>query len=198
MLNLFSRSVVSNSLWSPWNATRQASLSITISRSLLKLRSIESVMLSNHLILCHPLLLLSSIFPSIKVFSNESALRIRWPNYWSFSFSISPFNEYSGFMSFRIDWFDLPTVQETLKSLLQHHSSKASILWHSAFFMVQLSHPYMTTGKIIALTIQTFVANIHIKSNSLSTGSLPWDHSRIQASCILWLCLLVWPWSPLL
>ena len=115
-------------------------------------------MLSNHLILCHPLLLLSSIFPSINVFSNESALHIRWPNYWSFSFSISPFNEYSGFISFRIDWFDLPAVQETLKSLLQHHNSKASILWHSAFFMVQLSHPYMTTGKITALTIQIFVA----------------------------------------
>ena len=157
----------------PWTTPSQASLSITISRSLLKLRSIESVMLSNHLILCHPLLLLSSIFPSIKVFSNESALRIRWPKYCSFSFSVSPSSDYSGLISFRMDWFDLLAVQGILKSLLQQHSSKASILWHSAFFMVQLSHPYMTTGKIIALTIQTFVANIHIKSNSLSTGSLP-------------------------
>ena len=134
---------------------------------------IELVMPSNHLIVCCSLLLLPSVFPSIRVFSNESALHIRWSKYWSYSFSISPSNEYSGLISFRIDWFDLPAVQETLKSLLQHHSSKASILWHSAFFMVQLSHPYMTTGKIIALTIQTFVANIHIKSNSLSTGSLP-------------------------
>ena len=114
--------------------------------------SIESVMPSNHLILCHPLLLLPSIFPSIRVFSNESALRIRWPKDWSFSFNISPSNEYSGLISFRMDWFDLLAVQGTLKSLLQHHSSKASILWCSAFFTVQLSHPYMTTGKTIALT----------------------------------------------
>ena len=122
--------------------------------------SIESVMLSDHLILCHPLLLLPSIFPSIKVFSNESALFIRWPKYWSFSFSISPSNEYSGLISFRIDCLDLLAVQGTLKSLLQHHSSKASILWCSAFFMVQLSHPYMTTGKTIALTICTFVSKV--------------------------------------
>ena len=115
-------------------------------------------MLSDHLILCHPLLLLPSIFPSIRVFSNESALHIRWPKYWSFSFSISPSNEYSGLISFRIDCLDLLAVQGTLKSLLQHHSSKASILWCSAFFMVQLSHPYMTTGKTIALTICTFVS----------------------------------------
>ena len=128
------------------------SLSITNSRSLLKLMSIESVMPANHLILCHPLFLLSSIFPSIRVFSNESVLHIRWPKFWSFSFSISPSNEYSGLISFRIDWLDLPAVQETLKSLLQHHSSKASILRRSAFFIVQLSHPYMTTGKTIALT----------------------------------------------
>ena len=113
-----------------------------------------------HLILCHPLLLLLSVFPSIKVFSNESALHIRWPKYWSFSFSISPSNEYSGLTSFRIDWFDLLAVQRTLKSLLQHHSSKASILWHSAFFIVQLFHPYMTTGKTIVLTRWTFVCKV--------------------------------------
>ena len=144
----------------PWTAARQASLSFTISRSLLKLMPIESVMPTNHLILCHLLLLLPSVFPSIRVFSNESALHIRWPKYWSFSFSISPSNEYSGLISFKIDWFDLLAVQGTLKSLLQHHSSKASILWHSAFFMVQLSHPYMTTGKTIALTRQTFVSRV--------------------------------------
>ena len=119
--------------------------------------SIQSVMPSNHLILCHPLLLLDSVFPSIRVFSNESVLHIRWPVYWSFSFSISPFNEYSGLIYFRIDWFDLLAVQGTLKSLLQHHSSKASILWLSAFFMGQLSHPYTTSGKTIALTRLTFV-----------------------------------------
>ena len=130
-----------------WTAAHQASLSFTISRSLLKLMSIESVMPSNHLIHCHPLLLLHSIFPSIRVFCNESVLHIRWPKYWSFSFSISLSNEYSGLISFRIDWFDLLAVQGTLKSLLQHHSSKASILWCSAFFMLQLSHPHMTTGK---------------------------------------------------
>ena len=125
----------------------------TVSWSLLKLMSMESVMPSNHLILCHPLLLLPSILPSIRVFSNESVLRIGWPKYWSFSFSINPSNEYSGLISFRMDWFDLLAVQGTLKSLLQYHNSKASILQCSAFFMVQLSHPYMTTGKIIALTI---------------------------------------------
>ena len=131
----------------PGTAARQASLSITNSRGLLKLLFIESVMPSNHLILFHPLLLLPSIFPSIRVFSSESALCIRWPKYWSFSFSISPTNEYSKLISFRMDWFDLLAVQGTLKSLLQHHSSKASILWCSAFFIVQLSHPHMTTGK---------------------------------------------------
>ena len=135
-------------------------MSITSSRSLLKLMSIESVMPSNHLILCHPLLLLPSIFPSIRVFSNESALRIRWPKYCCFSFSISPSNEYSGLISFWIDWFDLPAVQGTLKSLLQDHSLKASILWLSAFFIVQLSHPYMTTRKTITLTRQTFVDKV--------------------------------------
>ena len=144
----------------PWTAALQASLSFTISQSLFKLMSIELVMPSNHIILCHPLLLLPSIFPSIRVFSNESALRIKWPKYWSFSFSISPSNEYSGLISFRIDWFDLLAVQGTLKSLLQHHSSKASVLQCSAFFIVQLSHPYMTTGKTIALTRQIFVSKV--------------------------------------
>ena len=144
----------------PWTAACQATLSITNSRSLLKLTSIKLVMPSNHLILCCLLLLLPSIFPSIRVFSNESALRIRWPKYWSFSFSISPSNEYSGLTSFRMDWFDLLAVQGKLKSLLQHHSSKASILWLSAFFTVQLSNPYMTTGKTIALSRQTFVNKV--------------------------------------
>ena len=144
----------------PWTAARQASLSITNSWCLLKLLSIESVMPSNHLILCHPLLLLPSIFPSIKVFSNESALHIRWPKYWSFSFNISPSSEHPGPISFRMDWLDLLAVQGTLKSLLQHHSSKASILWPSAFFIVQLSHPYMTIGKTIALTRRTFVDKV--------------------------------------
>ena len=144
----------------PLTAACQASLSITNSRSLLKLMSIESVMPSSHLILCHPLLLPPSILPSIRVFSNESVLRIRWPKYWSLSFSISPSNEYSGLTSFRMGWLDLLAVQGTLKSLLQHHSSKASILHHSAFFIVQLSHPYMTTGKTIALTRQTFVGKV--------------------------------------
>ena len=143
----------------PWTAAHQASLSITNSQSLLKLMSVELVMPSNHLILCRPLLLLPSIFPSIRVFSNESALHIRWPKYWSFSFNISPSNEHPGLMSFRIDWLDLLAVQGTLKSLLQH-SSKASILWRSAFFTVQLSHPYMTTGKTIALTRWTFVGKV--------------------------------------
>ena len=136
----------------PWTAARQASLSIINSQTLLKLMSIESVMPSNHLILCRPLLLLPSIFPNIRVFSNESVLHMRWPKCWSFSFSISPSNEYSGLISFRMDWLDFLAVQGTLKSLLQHHSSKASILWCSAFFIVQLSHPYMTIGKTIALT----------------------------------------------
>ena len=141
----------------PWTAAHQASLSITNSWNLPKLMSIELVMPSNHLILCHPLLLPPSIFPSNRVFSNESALHIRWPNYWSFSFNISPFNEYSELISFRMDGLDLLAVQGTLKSLLQHHSSKASILWCLALFIVQLSHPYMTTEKTIALTRWTFV-----------------------------------------
>ena len=144
----------------PWTATRQASLSFINSRSLLKLMSIKSVMPSNHLILCRPLLLLPSIFPSIRVFSNESVLHIRWPTYWGFSFSISPSNEYSGRISFRMDWFDLLAVQGTLKSLLQHHSIKASVPCHSAFFIVQLSHPYRTTGKTTALTRRTFAGKV--------------------------------------
>jgi len=138
-------------LSTPWSAIHEASLSIINSQSLLKLMSIELVMSSNYLILCCPLLLLPSIFPSIRGFSNEKVLRIRWPKYWSFNFSISPFNEYSGLISFRMDWLDLLAVQGTLKSLLQHHSSKASVLRHSAFFIVQLSYPYMTTVKTIAL-----------------------------------------------
>ena len=144
----------------PWTAPCQASLSITNSRSLLKFMSIESEMPSNHFILCHPLLLVPSIFVSIRVFSSESVICIRWPNYWSFSFSISPSSEYSGLISFRTDWLDLFAVQGPLKSLLQHHSSKASILWRSAFFIVQLSHPYMTTGKTIASTRQAFVSKV--------------------------------------
>ena len=144
----------------PWTAAHQAPLSFTLSRSLLKLMSIESVMLHNHLILCRPLLFLPSIFPRIRVFSNESALCIRWPKYGSFSFNISPANEHPGLISFRMDWLDLRAVQGTLKSFLQHHSSKALILWCSAFFIVQLSHPYMTTAKTIALTLWTFVGKV--------------------------------------
>ena len=154
ILVLCSRSVVSDSA-TPWTAARQASLSFTISQNLFKLMSIKSVMPSNHLILCHPLLLLPSVFPSIGVLSNQLALCIRWPKYWSFSFGISPFKEYSELISFRIDWLDLRAVQGTLKSLLQHHSSKVLILQRSVFYIVQLSHPYMTAGKTIALTIQT-------------------------------------------
>ena len=153
----------------PWTVAHQASLSTTNSRSLLKLMSIELVMPSNHLILCL-LLLLPSIYPSIRVFSKESVLRIRWPKYWSFSFSIGPSNEYSGLISFRMDWFDLLAVQGTLKSLLQHHSLKASILQSSVFFIVQLSHPYMTNGKTIALARWTFVGKVmSLLFNMLST-----------------------------
>ena len=144
----------------PWTVARQASLSFTISWNLLKLMSIKLVMPSNHLILCHPLLLLPSIFPSIRVFSKESVLHIRWPKYWSFSFRIRSSNEYLGLISFRMDWLDPLAIQRTLKSLLQHHSSKASILWCSAFFIVHLSHPCMTTGKTIALTRRTSVGKI--------------------------------------
>ena len=142
----------------PWTEAQQASLSITNSWILLKLMSIESIMPSNHLILCRPLLLPPSVFPSIRVLSNESALHIRWPKYWSFSFSLS--NEHPGLISFRMDWLDLLAVQGTLKSLLQHHSSKASILWYLAFFMVQLSHSYMTSGETIALTRWIFVGKV--------------------------------------
>ena len=153
----FSHSVVSNSA-TPWTAACQASVSITSSQSLPKLTSIEPVMPSNHLILYYPLLLLPSIFPSIRVFSNESTLPMRWPKYWSFSFNISPSNEHPGLISFRTDWLHLLAVQGTLKSLLQHHSLKTSIFRCSAFFIVQLSHPYMTTGKTIALTRRPLLA----------------------------------------
>ena len=156
---LFSSVQLLSHVWlsvTPWTTVHQASLSITNSWSLLKLTSIESVMPSNHLILYHPLLLLPSIFSSIRIFSNESTLLMRWPKYWSFCFSIVPSKEHPGLISFRMDWLDLLEAQGTLKSLLQHHSSKASILWHSAFFTVWLSHPYMTTWKTVALTRQTF------------------------------------------
>ena len=171
----------------PWIAARQASLSITSSRSSLKLTSIESVMPFKHLILCCPLLLMPSIFPSIKVFSSELALHIRWPEYWSFSFSISTSNEHSGLISFRIDWFYLfANFQETLKNHLQHHSSKALILQHSAFFMVQLSHPYMTTGKTIALAVPTFVDKDVSVFNMLSRFVIAFL-SRSKCVLILWL-----------
>ena len=171
----------------PWTATQQASLSITNSRSLIKLMSIESVMPSNHLTLCRLLLFPPSIFFSIRVFSNQSVLRIRWPKYWSFSFSISPSNEYSGLISFRMDWLDLLAVQGTLKCLLQHHSSKASILQCSAFFIVQLSHPYITTGKTIALTRWTFVDKVmSLLSNMLSRLVIVFL-PRIECLFISWL-----------
>ena len=150
------------------NCSTPASLSITNSWSLLKLMSIESVMPSNHLILCHPLLHLPPILPRIRVFLNELVLHIRWPKYWSFSLSISPSNKHPGLISFRMDWLDFLAVQGTLKSLLQHHSSKASILWRSTFFIVQLSHPYMTTGKTVALTRRTFVGKVILLFNMLS------------------------------
>ena len=173
----FNLSVVSNSLLqTPWTAACQASLSITNSQSLLKLMSTESVMPYKHLILCRPLLLSPSIFPSIRVFSNESILRIRWPKYGSFSFNISPSKEYSELISFRIDWFDLLAVQGTLKSLLQRHSSKASILQCSAFFTVQLSHPCMTTGKTIAFIRRTFVSKVqtNVSLSRVPLFATPW------------------------
>ena len=173
----------------PWNAARQPSVSITNFQSLPRLMSIESVMPSNHLILCRPLLLLPSIFPSIRVFSNESVLHMRWPKYWSFSFNISPSSEYSGLISFRIDWFDFLAVQGTLKSLLQHHSSKASILRCSAFFTLQLSHPYMTTGKTIALTRWIFVGKVM----SLLFNVLSWSKLFFQGASSL---LISWLQSP--
>ena len=181
----------------PWTATHQASLSITNSQRLLKLMSIELVMPSNHLILCHPLLFQPSINPSIRVFSNESVLHIRWPKYWSFSFIISPSNENSGLISFRMDWLDILAVQGTLKSLLQHHSSKESILLCSAFYIVQLSHPYMTTGKTTALIRQTFVGKVmSLLSNKLSRLSELFFHG----ASIFYVCdcspHLQWFWSP--
>ena len=181
----------------PWTPAHQASPSITNSWSLFKLRSTKLVMPCKHLILCRPLLLPPSIFPSIRIFSNESVLCIRWLKYWSFSFSISPSNEYSGLTFFRMDWLDLLAVQGTLKSLLQHHSSKASILWCSIFFVVQLSHPYMTTGKTIALTRWNFVGKVlslllNIPSRLVITFLprskwllIPWLQSHLQ-----------WFWSP--
>ena len=162
IISQFSCSVMSNSFAIPRTIAWPTSLCFTISWRLLKLMSIESVMPSNHLVLCHPLLLPPSIFPSIRVFSSESVFHIRWPEYWSFSFSISPSSEYSGLISFRMDWLDLLTVQRTLRSLLQDHSSKASVLQHSAFFMVQLVHPYMSRGKTIALTRWTFVGKVKL------------------------------------
>ena len=178
----------------PWTEAQQASSSITNSWSLLKLMSIELVMPSNYLILCHPHLLLLSIFPSIRVLSNESAIHIRWPKYWSFNFSISHSNEYSWLISFRIDWFDLLIVQGTLKSLLHSHSSKASIVRCSDFSMVQLSHPYMTTGKTIALTIQIFVSKVmSLLFNTLSrfiVAFLP--RSKCLISWLQSLSMVVW------
>ena len=167
----------------PWTAAHQASLSSTISQGLLKLMSIESVMPSNHLILCRHLFFLPSIFPSIRVFSKESVVPIRWPKYWIFSFNISPSNEYSGLISYRMDWLDLLAVQGTLKSLLQHHSSKASILQRSAFFILQLSHPYVTTGKTIALTRQAFVGKEMFLLSRLVITFLP----RSKRLLISWL-----------
>ena len=170
-----------------WTAAHQASLSITNSWSLLKLISFESVMSSNHLILCSPLLLLPSIFPSTGVYSNVSVLHIRWPKYWSFSFNISPSNEHSGLISFRMDWLDILAVQGTHKSLLQYHTSKTSILWHSAFFICQLSHPYTTTGKTMALTRWTFVGKaMSLLFNMLSSLVITFL-PRSKRHLILWL-----------
>ena len=181
----------------PGTGIYQASLSFTISPSFLKLMSIESMMPSNHLILCCPLLLLPLIFPCIRVFSNELALHIRWPNYWNFSFSIWPFNEYSELISFKINWFDLIIVQGTLKSLFQQHSSNESILWHSASCLVQLSHRYMTNGKTIALTKQTFVGKVmSLLFNTLSRSIITFlsRSKRVLISC----CShnMRWFWSP--
>ena len=171
----------------PWTAACQASLSITNSQSLLKLMSIGLVMPPNHVILCCPLLLPPSIIPRIRVLSNESALHIRWPKYWSFSFSISPSNEYSGLISFRMDWLDLLAIQGTCKSLLQHHSSKATILQCSAFFIVQLSHPYMTTGKTIPLTRWTFVGQVMSLLFSMLSRWVIAFLPRIKCLLISWL-----------
>ena len=171
----------------PWTAACQVFLSISNSRSLLKLMSIESLTPSNHLILCHPLLFPPSVFPSIRVFSNDSILCIRWPKYWSFSFSISPSNEHPGLISFRMNWLHLLAVQGTLKSLLQHHSSEASMLLRSAFFVVQLSHPYMTTGKTMALTRWAFVSKVmSLLFNMLSRLVIAF-HPRTKHLLISWL-----------
>ena len=181
----------------PWTAAHQASLSITNSRSLLKLISIKSVRPSNHLILCHPLLLLPSIFPSIRVYASESALRIRWPKYWSFSFSISSSSEYWGLISFRMDWLNLLAVQGTVKNLLQHHSSEASILQHSAWFAVQFPHPYITTGKTIALTKQTFVGKVmSLLFNMLSRLGITFRPRSKRLLFQGWSHHLQWFWSP--
>ena len=181
----------------PWTAVRQASLSITNSQSPSKPMSIESVMPSNHLILCGPLLLLPSVFPSIRVFPNESALRIRWPKYWIFSFNISPYNEHPGLISFRMDGLDLLAVQRTLKSLLQHYSSKASILWCSAFFIVQLSHPHMTIGKTIALTRRIFVGKVMSLLLNMLSGLVIAFLPRSKCLLISWLqSLSPVIWSP--
>ena len=171
----------------PWTAALHTSLSSTNSWSLLRLMSIESVMPSNRLTLCHPLLFLPSVFPSLRVFSSESVIRIRWPKYWNFSFSISPYNEYSGLISFRIDWLDLLLVQVTCKSLLQHHCSKRSNLHHSAFFIVQLTHPSMTTGKTIALTIQTFVGKVMSLLFNMLSRLVIASLSRSKCLLISWL-----------
>ena len=190
---------MSDSLWShglfaiPWTAAHRASLSITNSQNLLKLRFNKSMTTSNHLIFCRRLLLLPSVFPSIRVFCSESVLHIRWPKYWSFCFSINPSNKHSGLISFKMDWLHLLAVQGTLKSLVQHHSSKASILWCSAFFIVQLSHPYMTTGKTIVLLRQTFVGKVmSLLFNMLSRLVITFL-LRSKHLLISW---LQWFWSP--
>ena len=182
-------------LCDPWTGARQASLCITNSRSLPKLMSIELVMPSNHLILCCPFLPLPSVFPSIRVFSNESALRIRWPKYWSFSFNIGPSNEHPGLISFRMDWLGLLAVQGILKSLLQHHSSKASILWCSSFFIVHLSHPYMTTGKTIALTRWTFVGKVISLLFKMLSRLVITFFPRSKRLLISWWFLKLWLWK---
>ena len=171
----------------PWTVARQASLSFTNSQSLLKLMSISSLIPCNHLILCRPLLFPPSIFPSIRFFFNETALCIRWPKYWSFSFSISASDEYSGLISFRIDWLDILSVQRTLKSLLQHHSSRVTVLWHSTFFIVQLSHPYMTTGKTIAVTRWTFVGKVMSQLFNMLSRLVITFLPRIKCLLISWL-----------
>ena len=177
----------------PWIAARQASLSITNSQSIFKLISVESVMKSSHLTVCRPVLLLPLVPPSVKVFSNESSLHMRWPKYWSFSFSISPSSEHLGLISFRMDWLDLLAVQGILKSLLQHHSSKASILWHSTFFLVQLSHSYMTTGETIPLSRWAFVGKVMSLLFNMLPRLVIAFLPRSKRLLIWW---LQWFWSP--